>query len=678
MKFTEILRATLMATAVMTAPSVLAKDINVRGIVTNSSGEPMQGVCIYNAEDDKLLAMTNDEGKYLVVVDSDGKLLFSILGAEDTEVPVEGRLTIDVRMARSSITLDEVLVKAKGKLKVVAPEPTEIEVKGNYLTVKTRVKVPRRLFSSSTRLIIQPEMLNVTTGKLKYMKPVVFDGRAYDITQERMVDWNKSNDPLSKFVEVKGKEHGKGDAVITYFDSVWVARPSDDFRVDMLMAMENYNNVFYRDTTTIARGVVNPLRWFKYSLLGSEVTDSVFWPTPEMQLRDTRGDVMLTFAVGRSKLDMNQGDNRAEMEGLLAQLHEVENNPDAALKSFSISTTASPEGNYQSNLELARERMKSALDFIYENLSETTKKYVETSADATVMTWEPLIEMMRADSLMEQAQMVSDIVERYPDNPNRQSINIQRLPFYADVIAATYLPRMRKVSYEFVTSQYRYLSDPEIAEVYKEQPASLSRFEFFRLYRNPSLSQAEREKIIRKALEVHPRFLVAASDLAAIQIAKGEPDPDILAPYLTPGAKKIPNEAMLNQIASCLATYRYHEADSLASLLPDSDPRFHKAKLYTDVFNGRYEEAMQEVSAESPINEVVMLLALKANDQAWRKAQKLGDSAEEEYLKAIAANRVDEYMSALNHLENAFRLKPELREVAKVDGDLIELLEDVE
>ena len=66
--------------------------------------------------------------------------MFSILGMEDTEVPVEGRLTIDVMLTRSSITLDEVLVKAKGKLKTVAPEPTDIEIKGNYAHIKTRIK----------------------------------------------------------------------------------------------------------------------------------------------------------------------------------------------------------------------------------------------------------------------------------------------------------------------------------------------------------------------------------------------------------------------------------------------------------------------------------------------------------------------------------------------------------
>lgn len=94
--------------------------------------------------------------------------------------------------------------------------------------------------------------------------------------------------------------------------------------------------------------------------------------------------------------------------------------------------------------------------------------------------------------------------------------------------------------------------------------------------------------------------------------------------------------------------------------------------------NGRFSEFMQEIAAESPVNEVVLLLALKANEQAWKKAQQLGETPEEEYIKAIAANRVDAYMAAMSHLENALRLKPELKEIAKVDGDLIELFEELE
>ena len=84
------------------------------------------------------------------------------------------------------------------------------------------------------------------------------------------------------------------------------------------------------------------------------------------------------------------------------------------------------------------------------------------------------------------------------------------------------------------------------------------------------------------------------------------------------------------------------------------------------------------MSEDSPINEVLLLLALKDNEQAWESAKKLGDSAIEQYIKATAANRVDEYSIALVYLENALHLNPSLRDVARVDGDMTELLEDLE
>ena len=667
-----------LAAIMLTSAAASARDINVRGIVTNTKGEPLQGVCIYNVETDQLLASTNEEGKYLVIIDSDGKLAYSILGMEDTEVPVEGRLAIDVVLTASSITLDEVLVKAKGKLKTVAPEPTDIEIKGNYAHIKTRVKVPHRLFNSSTRLIIQPALYNVTANKMWYLKPLVFDGRRYNITQDRMLDFNLNADPLTPYVEVQ-KHSSHKDDMIFWSDSVYLDNPDQDFHCDMLMAMENYNRVFYRDTTTISRGTVNPMRFFQYSLLGTEVTDTTFYPTPEMQMRDTRGDVMLTFKVNDARLYMDQGNNRAEMNSLLSQLQHIENDPDAALKSFHIYSTSSPEGNYAKNVDLSKRRMQSALELIMDNLSPTTRRYMEVKSDASVEPWESLVTMLRADSLNTEADAVADIITKYPGQMDAQSIRIRKLPFYSSLIPEKYLPRMRKVSYEFLTSQFRYLTDDEIAEVYKTDPKSLSRYEFFRLYRYIAKTPAEKEEYLKKALETYPNFLVAATDLAAMKLERGEADYDLLGNYLQPGKKikKIPDEARLNHIAACLASHHYLEADSLASLLPDT-PRFHKAKIYTDVFNGRYEGAMQEVAAESPVNEVVILLALKANDQAWRKASKLGGSAEEEYLKAVAANRVDEYMAAVSHLENALRLKPELKEIAKIDGDLIDLMEERE
>lgn len=650
-----------------------AREINVRGTVTNLDDEPLYRVSIYNAATNKLVGVTNEDGKYLVKIDSEGTLLFSSLGYEEKQVAVRGELTVNVELEPSAVALQEVVVSAKRITDNVVPEPTDIEVKGNYFHIKTRVKIPKELFSTDARMIIQPGIYNVTRGKMIFLSPLVFDGQEYAITQERMYDYDVKQDPLAQYVKIKASSSRKDD-LVGYNDSTYVENPNDDFRCDMMVAMENYNRVLYRDTFVIARGVVNPLRFLEYEIPGSAVKNESFFPQPEMQLRDTKGDVNLTFPVNKSQLNLNDGNNREEMNRLIARLRAVENDPNARLKSFSIAGTASPEGNYAKNEQLAQQRMSSAMELVLQELNESTRRQLEIGTKASVETWDRVVALLRADGKSQEADAIQAVIDKYPDDPNRQSRGVVALPFYRPLITEQYLPQLRRVSYELLFSQYRYLTDDEIKELYRENSGDLTRNEFWRLY-NMADSKAEREAICRRALEVYPKFLVAATDLAAMLIEQGKPDAELLVPYL--GMKEIPDETRLNQVIAWLSVGKFVQADSLAAELPDTGA-YHKAKVYSAALNGHYEEVIQEISAESPFNEVLMLLAIKANDQAWEKAKLLGNSARENYIKAVAANRVDEVVLALSYLESAFKKDPSLRDIASIDGDVLDLLQEDE
>lgn len=650
-----------------------AREINVRGTVTNFDDEPLYRVSIYNAATNKLVGVTNEDGKYLVKIDSEGTLLFSSLGYEEKQVAVRGELTVNVELEPSAVALQEVVVSAKRITDNVVPEPTDIEVKGNYFHIKTRVKIPKELFSTDARMIIQPGIYNVTRGKMIFLSPLVFDGQEYAITQERMYDYDVKQDPLAQYVKIKASSSRKDD-LVGYNDSTYVENPNDDFRCDMMVAMENYNRVLYRDTFVIARGVVNPLRFLEYEIPGSAVKNESFFPQPEMQLRDTKGDVNLTFPVNKSQLNLNDGNNREEMNRLIARLRAVENDPNARLKSFSIAGTASPEGNYAKNEQLAQQRMSSAMELVLQELNESTRRQLEIGTKASVETWDRVVALLRADGKSQEADAIQAVIDKYPDDPNRQSRGVVALPFYRPLITEQYLPQLRRVSYELLFSQYRYLTDDEIKELYRENSGDLTRNEFWRLY-NMADSTAEREAICRRALEVYPKFLVAATDLAAMLIEQGKPDAELLVPYL--GMKEIPDETRLNQVIAWLSVGKFVQADSLAAELPDTGA-YHKAKVYSAALNGRYEEVIQDISAESPFNEVLMLLAIKANDQAWEKAKLLGNSARENYIKAVAANRVDEVVLALSYLESAFKKDPSLRDIASIDGDVLDLLQEDE
>ncbi len=673
-----ILAALTLLVSLAGALPAASRAINVRGSVARQgANEPLEGVTIRNAETGHLIGTTNMEGKFTVSVEDTGSLLFSLIGCEDLTVPVDGRHTMQVALFPKTHELEEVMVVAKAKSDALVIDPAELDVKGNYIYLKKHVKIPHRIFSSNMRMIIQPTIYNVTERHLYYLKPVVFDGYRYAITQRRMYDWDEKLDSLTPFRGVKHTNR-RTDDVVLISDSLYVKNPKDDFMCVVMSSMENYNRVVYADTFMIARGTVNPLRFLSYSLKGYEMTDERYLPQPEVFLRDSQGDMKLVFEVGKSNLDMGLGDNASEIEAMLGEFRAIENDPDMTLKSFTISGTASPEGSYAKNLQLANDRMGSAMDVILRSVPENLRRGAQMSTDAQVAGWSEVERLLREDGHADEADAVAKVIASNPGSADAQSIRMRRLPFYKSLLVEQYLPRLRKVSYQIVTSRYRPLNDEEIAAMYASNSSQMSKYNLWRHYKGVE-DPAAREAAMRRALEVHPDFLAAATDLSALLINDGRSDQSVLEPFFTDSKTwlKLPENSRFDMAASAMNEMRFSLADSLMCDLPDT-PEFHKGKAYCAALNGHYVDVMQEISEDSPFNEVLLLLALKDNETAWQKAQKLGDSALEEYIKATAANRVDNYLEALVHLENALRLDSSLRDVARVDGDLSDLIEDVE
>jgi hypothetical protein len=665
---------TLMA-ATFTNNGLQARTVNVRGtVVSQGSNEPLSGVSICNATTGHLVGSTNMDGQFTVSVDDSAELKFVLMGSESVVKAVNGQLTMTVAMLPKAHELEEIEVVAKSKAKVLVIEPTELDLKGNYIYLKKYVKVPNRLMDSSMRMIIQPSIYNVTRRTLTYLKPAVLDGSRYAITQERMYDWKSELDTLTPYRTVRQRSDNN---VVLMQDSLYVQNTRDDFMCVVVSSLENYNRVIYADTFVIARGTVNPLRFLRYSLPGYEMTDERYLPQPEVSLRDTRGDMNLLFAVGKSKLDLSMGNNASEIQAMLNEFNAIETDPDMTLKSFSISGVASPEGRYETNSRLADERMKSAMDVILQSVPENLRRNAKVTTTATVAPWSDVEALLRHDGYTTEADAVAKAIAK-TSNPDAQGAAIRRLSCYKTLIAPTYLPRMRKVSYEIVTSKYRPLNDEEITELYRADSSQLSAYHYHRLY-HAATTDADKETIMRRALEVHPTFLAAATDLSALLINRGEADDAVLQPWFTDVKQwsNLPEETRYDYAVGCMNATLYSRADSLMTDLPDND-LYHKGKIYCAALNGQYADVVAEISQDSPLNEVLLLLALKDNETAWTRAQLLGDSAEEEYVKAIAANRMDIYVDAITHLENAFRLDPSLRDVARVDGDIVDLLEDVD
>lgn len=644
-------------------------------VISKEKRKPLMGVNIIDVATDRLLTTTDEDGRFAINVLANGTLRFTMIGAKARTVKVKSLNNIAVELDERDIELGEATVTGKRIKDKVTPEPTSIEVIGNYFHIKTRVRVPREMFAGNTRLVIQPILNNATRKKLIAMKPMVYDAREYNETQDRMYDDDLADrDPLAKYITVKSsttREKGRTNDIIGYRDSIYVENVKDEFSCDVYMAIEDYDRIRYRDTTIIARGTVNPLRFLDYKFEGKQVTDSAYYPKAEMQLRDSRGDINLRFAIGRSELDVNNAQNHAELSALDAQLKAIANSKDASLRAFAILGTASPDGRYSSNLKLAERRMQTALNYIVGQLDSKTRRQMQVSSKASVAGWGEVVKALRHDTLNKEADAVEAIIRQYGDR-DRQSAQIRRLPFYRSLLEGKYLPRLRRVSYELNYSIFRFLTIEEIKELYAKDYKQLSRYEFFRLYRAEP-DAGKREGLIRQALEIYPSFMIAANDLQAILIEKGQSDANLLRPF---AGKDAPTTLNVNHIIASLDHGRYEHADSIADFVPtNSGTRLIKA--ITAALNGRYEESYETIAETGQRNEALMLLAMKDNERAAKLSTQLPDSlAISHYVRAICLNRLEKPVEAYKELKQAFRMDPALEKIAPLDGDVNDLILD--
>lgn len=88
-------------------------DVKVSGKVTGANGEPISGVTV-NVKGSKVSTSTDGNGLFSISVPEGATLVFSSVGYESQEVPVNGRSEINVTLKQSTKSMDEVVVIGYG------------------------------------------------------------------------------------------------------------------------------------------------------------------------------------------------------------------------------------------------------------------------------------------------------------------------------------------------------------------------------------------------------------------------------------------------------------------------------------------------------------------------------------------------------------------------------------
>lgn len=81
------------------------------GVVTDEDNKPIAGVTVKSAKHPELVSITDQNGKFIIrLVDADDRLIFSFIGYEETELAVVKSREMNVKLKKTSGTLDEIFV----------------------------------------------------------------------------------------------------------------------------------------------------------------------------------------------------------------------------------------------------------------------------------------------------------------------------------------------------------------------------------------------------------------------------------------------------------------------------------------------------------------------------------------------------------------------------------------
>ena len=109
----KVLQLLLMGLFVLCSGSIFAQ-IKVSGVVKSSTGEVLPGATVI-VKGTSTGALAGPDGKYTITVpNAQSTLVFTYIGMENQEVPLNGRTVVDIVMAQGAIAMDEVVVTALG------------------------------------------------------------------------------------------------------------------------------------------------------------------------------------------------------------------------------------------------------------------------------------------------------------------------------------------------------------------------------------------------------------------------------------------------------------------------------------------------------------------------------------------------------------------------------------
>lgn len=680
--------------------------------------------------------VSNENGDIIGQFFGDETLKLTYDMCDDQLVKLKGRKEIDVvfeysKEHKSLQEFNEALIGAQNEDGVI--KPTIPKAEGNWIPISLNGLHPKNnLIDVDTRWVVQPVAKRLIgnaesdwkdfsnqPGKVQmtYLTPLVVDRTEYDITQNRMYDFDMSQDLLSGGARMVLEDSLQDSEWIEKRDSnnvivqeKWKKRTLRYWNVDggksyyyaedlkdnyvfyILTAYEDYHHVLRVDTAIRAVGVSRPWRWLEYNFASQTITDHKHLPKePNDEPQKQDGEMKIFFENGKSNLNLTDSLNQIELAKMKKALDIIFSQKNSRVMGVTFIGGASPEGGYQNNVRLANARLASLRNYFKGQLGEKGAGIRWGMSDrAEVATWEQVADAMAEDGLTTEVEQIRNICSQV-SSIDGQYQRIRSLACY-DMIKEKYLPRFRTTRYQLQYVIYGKKSMEDVRKEYAENGFSvLPQYYAWQLYKNEADS-VKRLEMLRELVELYPNNYFFANDLQCQLIQNNNPDPTLLKKYVqrrrwitnqvTKEGVLMPEQVFNNHVISLLHHSKFSAADSVLQgrAMPQTENN-KRLRIFVKVLAGdkeTLEDNFEMIARTSPRNRVIMLLMRDGANDNKEALQLCQDSLNANdpvalYLTAVCHSRLEDTEKAEEVLYKAIRIRPDLENAARYDGDLSQL-----
>jgi tetratricopeptide (TPR) repeat protein len=506
-----------------------------------------------------------------------------------------------------------------------------------------------------------------------WLKPIVLDGKEYRASQLRLHSFDLKKDPLSNYLGQFPSQNA--DLLIGYSDSIPAAIGQKPWKGKLNCHVVDFLNTRYCDSILFVQGMIHPLRWMQIDLTPIEITDSLLLPKNKPAWHKTSGKQSLQFKVNQPELNTSDTLSQANFLHILNQLRSLLTQNEVRIHSISIRGSASPEGSYKRNKNLAQARAQ----YVYQSLindsivEKKLKKYnkIQHQISSEVHTWKEVLELVKQN----------ETDGFIPSN---------------EMIKAKYLPFFRQVSYSIEFTVFRTLNKQELFEEFATHPDNLSEHDYYRLIQysrtDSGSNHPTTRTFIRRALDQFPEHWWFRNE--AFRMTWAQDSMDLAMQFISIKPLSRPNEITYNLALAYWEKNQLEQADQyLRECLKSSHQPLQQLaeKKWGQLLSlrGDYQCAWPIMSKEAGLNRILLRLALHQNELAYRemlvelktpapgnilKTEDPYFAGKEHYILAICAHRTNHLEEALFNLQTAIQINPKWKDIVSTDGDLMDLI----